>query len=127
MIKKRVNIEIAIGELFDKVSILEIKISRIKDNLKQREIKNELNHLLPIFNELENKATEIYKNLKLINEQLWDIEDKIRIKEKEKAFDNEFISLARSVYNTNDKRFELKNEINQLFGSNLKEVKSYEK
>ncbi len=123
----RVKINISIGELFDKVSILEIKLSRIKDNLKQREIKNELNQLLPIFNELENKATEIYKNLKLINEQLWDIEDKIRIKEKEKAFDDEFISLARSVYITNDKRFELKNEINQFFGSDLKEVKSYEK
>jgi predicted nucleic acid-binding Zn-ribbon protein len=122
-----VKINISIGELFDKVSILEIKLTRIKDNLKQREIKNELNHLLPIFNDLENKATELFKNLKEINEKLWDIEDKIRIKEKEKVFDDEFISLARSVYITNDKRFELKNEVNQLFGSDLKEVKSYEK
>lgn len=122
-------LNISVGEAVDKYTILEIKSERIKDELKLMNINKER-----LFIEDELCANDYFlkfhneiNELKQINEQLWDIEDQIRIKEFKKEFDQEFITLARSVYITNDKRFEVKNKINELSNSSFKEEKSYEK
>ncbi len=117
---------ISLGELLDKISILRIKQKKILDSEKLGLVTAEHDLLLSTLNklklnEIEKELTELMK----INNELWEIEDKIRIKERNKNFDQEFIELARSVYITNDKRFEIKNRINNMFGSSLKEVKSY--
>ena len=125
-----IQINISVGELIDKITILQIKKEKIKDSEKVKIVSHELELLensLNSFekskkNELENLTTE----LKKINQKLWIIEDDIRLLEKNKKFDDDFIELARSVYITNDKRFEIKNKINRLFSSNIEEVKSYE-
>ena len=125
-----IQINISVGELIDKITILQIKKEKIKDLEKVKIVSHELELLensLNSFekskkNELENLMTE----LKKINQKLWIIEDDIRLLEKNKKFDDNFIELARSVYITNDKRFEIKNKINRLFSSNIEEVKSYE-
>jgi peptidoglycan hydrolase CwlO-like protein len=122
-----VKINVSIGELFDKVSILKIKQHKIKDTEKLGQINKELDLLKSLFEEYYIHTKELFNELKSINNKLWDIEDKIRLKERIKEFDNEFIELARSVYVTNDKRFEIKNKINIHFGSIINEVKSYEK
>ena len=127
-LKKRIiHVPISIGELIDKITILEIKKDKLK-NLKLKNILNELSFLRAV---LENNSIfipdEIFLQLKSINLTLWDIEDKIRIKEKNKEFDNEFIKLARSVYLNNDRRSETKKEINIMFNSEIIEEKSYEK
>tara|TARA_R100000908_G_scaffold48267_1_gene23992 strand:+ start:1410 stop:1778 length:369 start_codon:yes stop_codon:yes gene_type:complete len=119
------HIEVSIGEVLDKISILEIKKTKIKDPAKLKNINNEFTILtksFPAFNEHED-----YKNLCKINNTLWDIEDRLRIKEGEKSFDEEFIKLARDVYLTNDKRSEIKKRINVKIGSSLVEEKSYAK
>ena len=125
--KKIINVPISIGELIDKVTILEIKKEKLK-NLKLKNILKELSFLRAV---LEKNSIlipdEIYFQLKSINLKLWDIEDKIRIKEKNKEFDNEFIELARSVYLNNDRRSETKKELNIMFNSEIIEEKSYEK
>ena len=118
-------IEVSIGEVLDKISILEIKKTKIKDPAKLKNINNEFTILVesfPAFNEHED-----YINLCKINNTLWDIEDRLRIKEGEKSFDEEFINLARDVYLTNDKRSDIKKRINLKLGSNLVEEKSYAK
>ena len=121
------KIEVSIGEIVDKLSILEIKKNNIKDELKLVNVINEYNYLRNIvFNELKIEESD-FLNLVIINERLWDIEDKIRDKEKEKLFDNDFIELARSVYVTNDKRSEIKKNINLKYGSLFIEEKSYQK
>ena len=121
------KIEISIGEIVDKLSILQIKQDNINDISKLINVKNEYLYLHKIvFAEL-NIHIDDYIPLLNINKKLWDIEDKIRIKEKNQEFDNEFIELARSVYITNDKRAELKKEINIKYGSKFVEEKSYEK
>ena len=127
-LKKRiVNVPISIGELIDKITILEIK----KDKLKKFKLKNILKELSFLRAVLEKDSIfipdEIFLQLKSINLTLWDIEDKIRIKEKNKEFDNEFIELARSVYLNNDRRSETKKELNLMFKSEIIEEKSYEK
>ena len=126
-----VKIKISIGELVDKITILEIKREMIGDKSKQKNVIHELEHLEDKLNEvISEKEAELKKlteKLKKVNKQLWIIEDEIRRLENLKNFEDEFIKLARSVYITNDKRFELKNEINELFSSEVKEVKSYEK
>lgn len=121
------KIEISIGEIVDKLSILQIKKDNINDESKLINIKNEYLYLHKIVFADLNVNIDDYTFLLNINKQLWDIEDQIRIKEKKQEFDNEFIELARSIYITNDKRAELKKEINIKYGSKFIEEKSYEK
>ena len=112
--------------MFDKISILEIKESKIKGD-KLKNVKNEICELKNILK--KNNLTlknELLEKLKDINSKLWDIEDKLRLKERENKFDDEFINLARSVYFNNDKRASIKMEINLLFNSHIIEEKSYE-
>ena len=127
-LKKRIiHVPISIGELIDKITILEIKKDKLK-NLKLKNILNELSFLRAVLE--KNRILipdEIFLQLKSINLTLWEIEDKIRVKEKNKEFDNEFIKLARSVYLNNDRRSETKREINIMFNSEIIEEKSYEK
>ncbi len=124
-----VEIEVSHGELVDKITILEIKFERITDAAKLQNIQNELAILTQawINSGVDTEAVaEERRALKMINEKLWDIEDEIRRKEAAKAFDDEFIELARSVYRTNDERSVVKRAINDRFGSNLVEEKSYQ-
>ena len=125
--KKIINVPISVGELIDKITILEIKKDKLK-NLKLKNILKELSFLRAV---LEKNSIfipdAIYFQLKSTNLKLWDIEDKIRIKEKNKEFDDEFIELARSVYLNNDRRSETKKELNIMFNSEIIEEKSYEK
>jgi hypothetical protein len=117
----KITIPVSVGELLDKISILEIKAFITDDEY----IHKELNELNQIKNTLTQYTLEYEIQLKKINETLWKIEDKIRQKEKDKEFDNEFIELARSVYITNDKRAELKRKISEETGSRYKEIKLY--
>ena len=124
-----VNIPVPLGELLDKISILEIKNKKILDNTKLVNIKKELSGLRQVLESLNINLSEIndlYEELYNINLTLWDIEDSIRILEKNESFDQEFIDFARKVYITNDKRFEVKNKINKTFNSKYVEEKSYE-
>jgi len=119
------KIEVSVGEIVDKLSILKIKTNNITDSQKLENVTKEYNYLYEIvFNELKISEDDFF-NLVLINEKLWDIEDKLRDKERDKSFDNDFIQLARSVYFTNDKRAEIKKEINIKYGSLFVEEKSY--
>jgi len=123
---------ISVGELIDKITILEIKNINIKDKEKLEHINKELGELFYIYNNKINnisidshKCQEYKEELFIVNRKLWEIEDDIRKCEKIKDFGDIFINLARSVYYQNDKRFEIKNKINMLFNSNIVEVKSY--
>ncbi len=120
------QIEVSIGELYDKYTILLIKKNKILNIEKLTHILNELQILENIIKLLPPIDKWLLNELLEINTILWNIEDTIRVKEKNKQFDNEFINLARNVYFTNDKRFEIKNKINNLYNSNIFEVKSYE-
>ncbi len=123
-----INIEISIGEFWDKITILQIKADRIKDKNKLINITKELNQLVNHWKKSSHNEIEIdaeLKKLRHINEQLWDIEDNIRDKELAQEFDDVFVELARSVYFINDKRAEVKKEINKKMGSSLVEEKSY--
>lgn len=125
----KVTAEISCGELIDKITILTIKSERITDQEKLKNILTELETLLQTCNEcIDNYAAiePIQKELQQVNQALWDIEDAIRVKERNKEFDNEFIQIARSVYVTNDKRCMIKKVIDQLLGSRITEEKSYE-
>jgi len=120
--------EISAGEYFDKLSILEIKLNKIKDLVLLNEVKKEYEILNESKNKNINFSKEIeilYKDLKEINEKLWKIEDEIRLCEKNSDFKDKFIQLSRDVYFTNDKRSKTKSEINKILGSNIKEVKQY--
>ena len=123
------KIEISNGELLDKISILELKMLKIEDKKKLVNIEKEFYTLNPLcvklFEKFGSQLQNLYLKLAEINGQLWDIEDWIRDCEREKRFDAEFIQLARSVYVTNDRRSEVKKEINILTGSGLVEEKSY--
>ncbi|MGB1801129.1 MAG: DUF6165 family protein [Gammaproteobacteria bacterium] len=123
-----INIELSVGELLDKVTILQIKSERISDQAKLENINKELRVLTVLWEASAYSQTDLKENiqaLKDVNEALWDIEDKIRDKERDQSFDQEFIELARSVYFTNDKRAEIKKVINTKTGSELVEEKSY--
>ena len=121
------NIEVSIGEIVDKLSILKIKKNNILDVIKLNNITTEYNYLNDIvFNELKISEEDFFK-LVLINEKLWKIEDDIRDMERNKTYDIEFIKLARSVYFTNDVRAEIKKEINLKYNSLFVEEKSYSK
>lgn len=125
----KVVCEVSLGELVDKITILRIKQKMITDNVKLEHIAKEestLTETLKSLN-LDEGINENLQNLMSINEVLWKIEDDIREKERDKEFDDTFIELARSVYVTNDKRFAEKAKINEKYGSQLHEVKSYEK
>ena len=120
--------EISTGEFFDKLSILEIKLNKIKDLVLLNEVKKEYEILNETKNNNINFSKEIeilYKDLKETNEKLWKIEDEIRLCEKNSDFKDKFIQLSRDVYFTNDKRSKTKSEINKILGSNIKEVKQY--
>jgi hypothetical protein len=120
------KIEVSVGEIVDKLSILKIKTNNIKDSQKLENVTKEYNYLYDIvFSELKISEDDFF-NLVSINEKLWDIEDKLRDKERDKSFDDDFIQLARSVYFTNDKRAEIKKEINMKYGSLFVEEKSYQ-
>ena len=126
----KVNIPISIGELFDKITILEIKQKKIKDKKKKIQINNELNLLKKIVRSKRLRVRSIsiqIKKLKMINVRLWNVEDKLRKFESNNSFNKNFIKNARKVYFMNDKRAEIKNQINQLTHSKIIEVKSYEK
>ena len=118
---------ISIGELIDKITILTIKMSRITDLSKLENITKELVKLNEIANDLKapGELSVYYKQLLVVNQELWDIEDKKRDHEKKQIFDNEFIQLSRQVYLKNDYRAELKKKINLLMGSTIIEEKSY--
>lgn len=123
------HIPVSNGELIDKYTILLIKKEFINDINKLKKVEDEINVLKSFVKELIHKydIEELMNNLKNINKELWNIEDNIRLKEKAQLFDKEFIELARSVYFTNDKRAEIKNNINEKTNSSIFEVKSYEK
>ena len=118
------TIRVSIGELFDKYTILEIKQERITDVTKLEYLSREISMLDLIISKYP-VSYNLIKTLKTTNAKLWDIEDKIRIKEREKCFDAEFIELARSVYITNDERCRIKNNISALFNDDIMDVKSY--
>jgi hypothetical protein len=124
-----VSVPVSIGELIDKLSILQVKKTKISDEVKLQFVNKEfeiLYNLSSVY--LDNLEIEpLYHQLVEINSSLWDVEDNLRIIETQKRFEGEFISLARKVYFTNDERFRLKNEINLITSSEIREVKDYVK
>jgi len=122
-----IHIPVSYGELIDKITILEIKKARIKDEVKLVNIDKELTYLLEIISPevMQQGISDLYQELKEINIKLWDIEDAIRENERRSDFGPGFVQLARAVYYTNDDRSEVKRKINGLLGSNLTEEKSY--
>lgn len=125
----QLQVPVSVGEVLDKITILQIKLSHISDATKRANIQNELDALLPLVAGdafATDQMQALMAELKSVNEALWDIEDDIREKEAAKSFDAEFIRLARAVYITNDKRAEIKKQINLATGSALVEEKSYE-
>mgnify|MGYP001427615618 CR=1 FL=1 len=120
--------EISLGELIDKITILEIKKIKLSDVKKLEQVEKELSSLIATFNEYISDSSQIQSeinNLKSINLKLWDIEDGKRLAEKNDDFGEKFIELARNVYKYNDERAKIKLKINNLLGSNIKEVKSH--
>jgi hypothetical protein len=125
----QISVPIAYGELIDKITILEIKSERIRDAAKLANVRVELDLLNDTWGTNPASSTDIAAErteLRRVNEALWDIEDRIRLKEKAKAFDAEFVELARSVYIRNDERAAIKRAINTKLGSTLVEEKSYQ-
>ncbi len=124
----KILVEVSVGELLDKISILEIKLDKISDNEKLKFIKNEYNILKKEFDKNVNKDKKIddlFKSLKDINLKLWDIEDDKRMCEKNSDFGENFIKLSRDVHFLNDERAKLKLEINNISGSKIREIKEY--
>ena len=125
-----IKVILSVGELIDKITILQLKMKFIKNKEQLNNVKNELRTLKPLLkeNNLETpKINKLFTELYEVNLKLWKIEDKIREKERQSDFSDEFISLARSVYYTNDKRADIKKKINFISGSELIEEKSYAK
>lgn len=124
-----ISIDVSCGELIDKITILEIKAARVVDPAKLKNIRHEL-QLLTLARESQIRPSvtvdELTRQLRTVNEILWDVEDRIRDKERHLIFDAEFTKLARSVYQTNDRRAELKRELNDLLGSSITEEKTYQ-
>lgn len=118
-----INIPVSTGEVIDKITILEIKLDKITDKDKLENVSNELNYLNKLID--CNTVQDLYNELKEINLKLWNIEDRLRIKESKSEFDDSFIELARQVYFTNDKRAAIKKQINLLTNSELVEEKQY--
>ena len=125
---KKILTEISPGELLDKISILEIKLEKVEDKKSQEEIKREYKILKEIQTssiKMTDKIKNLIQSVKNVNIELWDIEDKLRIYEKNRDFGKNFIELARGVYFKNDERAKLKNEINEILESNIREIKQY--
>jgi predicted oxidoreductase (fatty acid repression mutant protein) len=120
-----IAVPVSIGELWDKYTILLIKQEKITDKEKLNFVNTEIKHLDALMSNYTYQENELFILLKNVNKQLWDIEDHLRIKEKNKEFDNDFIDLARSVYYTNDERADVKKKINVLFNSAIHETKEY--
>jgi hypothetical protein len=123
-----IRVPVSVGELIDKITILEIKSERIKDPAKLDNVRRELGLLQATWDASplsDQDVGELKAELKEVNETLWEIEDFIRVKEMERAFDEQFIELARSVYVNNDRRAALKRQLNEATGSTLVEEKDY--
>ena len=124
----KILVEVSVGELLDKISILEIKKDKIKDPEKLEYIKDELSILREEFKnnvKSDSKIDKLYQSLKIVNLRLWTIEDDKRKCEKEKDFTENFIKLSRDVHILNDDRAKIKLEINNYTGSKIKEIKEY--
>ena len=125
---KKILSEISAGELLDKISILEIKLEKIKDKNSLNEINKEYKILRNAQNSnivITDKIEKLFQEIKVVNTNLWNIEDKLRICEKNKDFGKNFTELARKVYLNNDKRSKIKLQINKILGSNIREIKQY--
>ena len=125
---KKILSEISAGELLDKISILEIKLDKIKNKINQDEINKDYNLLKKTRDsniQMTDELRYLFKEIKEVNLNLWDIENDIRVCEKNKDFGENFIQLSRSVYLNNDKRAKIKLRINDVLGSNIKEIKQY--
>ena len=125
---KKISVEISPGELLDKISILEIKLDKVKNKNSQERINIEYKMLMKARDsniEITEKIRQLIKDIKEVNLNLWNIEDKLRICEKNKDFGQGFVQLARNVYFNNDKRAKIKSEINELLGSEIREIKQY--
>ena len=127
----KILIETSLGELIDKISILEIKIDKIEDNTNKEEITKEYTSLtntltkIKLSSDERTRINDFIIKLKEINTRLWNVENEIRLAEKNKNFDKKFIEYARNVYKLNDERAKVKRQVNEFFGSNIKEVKKY--
>ncbi len=124
-----IKVEISPGELLDKITILRIKCERIDDPSKLRNVSKELSILTACRDQAipdSHEITRLSRDLKSVNEALWDVENQIREREKSEDFGSAFIALARSIYRMNDKRADLKRRINKSLGSPIIEEKSYE-
>ena len=125
----KILVEVSVGELFDKISILEIKQEKINDSKNLKFINDEYKVLKKQLTEsgikIEEKLKELFKSLKKINSKLWVIEDEKRMCEKNSDFGEKFIKLSRDVHFLNDDRAKIKLEINNLTGSKIKEIKEY--
>jgi adenine C2-methylase RlmN of 23S rRNA A2503 and tRNA A37 len=125
---KKILSEVSAGELLDKISILEIKLVKIKNENDLNFIKKEyeiLKKTQDTFIKTDDEILSLFNMLKDINLKLWNIEDKLRICEKNEDFKEEFVKLAREVYLTNDKRANIKLKINTILGSDIREIKQY--
>jgi len=124
-----IKVPVSFGEVLDKITILEIKSERIKDEAKLKNVRLELAELTETWNEAvqdQSAIADLRKQLKAVNEELWEIEDDIRDQEAAQDFGPRFIELARAVYVTNDKRAAIKKEVNLALGSRFVEEKSYQ-
>ena len=118
---------VSVGELVDKIAILEIKRRRFADAGKLEDVRSELGSLRSALDGLGLEGVDPFlEELTAINGELWDIEDALRRKERERSFDDGFVDLARRVYRTNDRRFGVKDAVNRRYGSAIREAKSYE-
>ena len=124
----KIYIETSVGELIDKITILEIKKEKISDEKKLEMVNKEYSSLKETLKKnlvIKDEIKRLWNELKEINLKLWEVEDQKRLSEKNKKFDEKFIELSRNVYKYNDHRAKIKSKINQLTGSNIKEVKQY--
>ena len=127
----KIFIEASLGELLDKISILEIKSDKIKDSINKDEIAKEYTSLRNTLGKMKfdidqkKRVNQAIIDLKKINTKLWEVEDQKRLAEKNKNFNEMFIGLARSVYKLNDQRAKIKRNVNESFDSNIKEIKKY--
>lgn len=124
-----IKVEVSLGEFLDKLTILEIKSERIQDPAKLANVRRQLDRLREAWRAANHDTGPVsgaLQDLKRVNEELWDIENRIRAKESEGAFDEEFIELARAVYRTNDRRAAISRELNRVLESELMDEKSYQ-
>jgi hypothetical protein len=122
-----ISIPVSIGEIIDKLSILRVKKNMVTDEEKLTFVNKEFDLLNDLSSDFlsDSEIYDLYNKLCITNAKLWHIEDELRVLEKNKSFGDDFVELARSVYFTNDERFELKNEINKKTNSSIKEIKEY--